>query len=79
MVDIITKNDFAFWLFSKLLGSNLVETIFGTPSALFDGLSESEQQGIQELKNTLYPMSMRYEGVKNDNKNSFARYYSISL
>lgn len=72
MVDIITKNDFAFWLFSKLLGSNLVETIFGTPSALFDGLSESEQQGIQELKNTLYPMSMRYEGVKNDNKNSFA-------
>lgn len=72
MVDIITKNDFAFWLFSKLLGSNLVETIFGTPSALFDGLSESEQQGIQELKNTLYPMSMRYEGVKNDNKNDAA-------
>ena len=25
MVDIITENDFAFWLFSKLLGSSLVE------------------------------------------------------
>lgn len=72
MVDIITKNDFAFWLFSKLLGSTLVETLFGTPSSLFDGLSQSEQQGVQELKNTLYPMSMRYEGLKNDNKNDAA-------
>jgi 2-hydroxy-6-oxonona-2,4-dienedioate hydrolase len=72
VVDIITKNDFAFWLFSKLLGSTLVETLFGTPSSLFDGLSQSEQQGVQELKNTLYPMSMRYEGLKNDNKNDAA-------
>ena len=72
VVDIITKNDFAFWSFSKLLGSNLVETLFGTPSSLFDGLPQSEQQAVQELKNTLYPMSMRYEGVKNDNKNDAA-------
>ena len=72
MIDIITKNDFAFWLFSKLLGSTLAETLFGTPSALLDGLSQSEQQSVQELKNTLYPISMRYEGIKNDNKNELA-------
>jgi 2-hydroxy-6-oxonona-2,4-dienedioate hydrolase len=72
MIDMITKNDFAFWLFSKLLGSTLVETLFGTPSTLLDGLSQSEQQSIQELKNTLYPISMRYEGIKNDNKNDLA-------
>lgn len=72
VVDIITKNDFAFWSFSKLLGSTLVETLFGTSSSLFDGLSQSEQQAVQELKNTLYPMSMRYEGVRNDNKNDAA-------
>lgn len=69
VADLIMKNDFAFWIFAKVLGSSLDEPMFGTPSALIDGLSKSEQQAIQELKKTIYPMSMRYEGIMNDNKN----------
>jgi 2-hydroxy-6-oxonona-2,4-dienedioate hydrolase len=72
VAELIMKNDFAFWLFAKLLGSSLDEPMFGTPSALLDGLSQSEQQAVQELKNTVYPISMRYEGIKNDNKNDLA-------
>ena len=72
VAELIMKNDFAFWLLAKLLGSSLDEPMFGTPSALLDGLSQSEQQAVQELKNTIYPMSMRFEGIKNDGKNGAA-------
>lgn len=69
ILDMIVKNDFVFWVFMKLLGSTLKEPILGTPKALLDDLSQSEQQSVQKVIDTMYPISMRADGIMNDSKN----------
>ena len=59
-------SDVAFWLALHLARNALIEKVLGTPAAVLVEASPSEQARVDEVLQSILPLSSRAAGLRND-------------
>lgn len=59
-------SDVVFWLTLHLARNTLIEKVLGTPPSVLVDASPSEQARVNELLNSILPLSSRAVGLRND-------------
>ena len=59
-------SDVLFWLMLHLARNVLIEKVLGTPPGVLVGASAGEQARVDELLNSIMPLSRRAAGLRND-------------
>jgi 2-hydroxy-6-oxonona-2,4-dienedioate hydrolase len=67
VLNAIVKSDFIFWAATKLTRPTLVETILGTPLDDYRSATPDERRSVDEMLQSILPMSRRAAGIRNDN------------
>lgn len=69
--NVVLRSDFALWSFIKLARREMI-TFLGVPRPLQPTMTAAEEAGVDELMQTILPVSRRRAGIVNDGNNSRA-------
>jgi pimeloyl-ACP methyl ester carboxylesterase len=66
MLRSIVGSDAAYWLALHLARNSLIERVLGTPASSVAAASASEQARVEEVLQSILPLSSRAAGLRND-------------
>ena len=66
VLNAIASSDFLFWTAMKIARPTLVKTILGTPLAVYHGATTEERRKVDQVLRTVFPISKRVAGIRND-------------
>jgi len=66
MLRWLVASDAIYWMALRVARDAVIETVLGTPPSLVKAASQSEQARMNEVLRTVFPLSQRAAGLKND-------------
>ncbi|WP_116813500.1 alpha/beta fold hydrolase [Steroidobacter cummioxidans] len=66
MLRWLVMSDAVYWMALRVARGAVIETILGTPPSLVKAADRSEQARIDEVLRSVFPLSQRAAGLKND-------------
>lgn len=66
MLRWLVMSDPLYWMALRVARDRVIETVLGTPPSLVKAASRSEQARIDEVLRSVFPLSLRAAGLRND-------------
>ena len=66
VLNAVTSSDFLFWAATKIARMTLLQTILGTPVAVYRDATPGERQTVDRILHSIIPISRRVAGIMND-------------
>jgi pimeloyl-ACP methyl ester carboxylesterase len=68
LVNAVVSSDFLFWMAMKVFRPAMVQTILGTPAAVYRKASIAERRAVDQVLRSVLPISWRAAGIENDSR-----------